>query len=263
MKYVLSVTIVALIALLPVPSVSAQSPALTNADVSRLVAMRVSDETVIAVIREAKAMQLDLRPLVLDDLAFHGVSVAVIAAMRQSAVPTPTTSSPQTQTFAHSQTLAEASEAAKAVNHSWELSTNLGSTTAAAAPPTLASASEITKSEPARSEGGIATASAQDEKWWRARMSGLRDQLVTDKATCQPIAAKIVALQNTYDSYVFTGSDGTRKINTAAAATIETQVVAAQAEQRKCAAKVALDQSSIGIAEEEARRLGVLPGWLR
>jgi hypothetical protein len=72
-----------------------------------------------------------------------------------------------------------------------------------------------------------------------------------------------VALQNTYDSYVFTATDGTRKINTAAAATIETQLVAAKAEYGKCTAKVSVDQAAVGAAEEEARQLGVLPGWLR
>jgi hypothetical protein len=94
-------------------------------------------------------------------------------------------------------------------------------------------------------------------------MGGLRDQLAMDKATCEPLAAKIRALQSTYDSYVFHDRDGTAKINTAAAAVVETKLVDARTEQAKCVATVALDQTAIGTAEEEARRLGVLPGWLR
>jgi hypothetical protein len=50
---------------------------------------------------------------------------------------------------------------------------------------------------------------------------------------------------------------------TAAAATIETQLVEAKAEQQKSVAKAVLDQTAIATAEEEARRRGVLPGWLR
>ena len=94
-------------------------------------------------------------------------------------------------------------------------------------------------------------------------MASLRDQLALDKAACDPIAAQIRALDSTYASYVFTDRDGTAKINTAAAATVETKLVDARTEQRKCVAKVALDQTAIATVEEEARRLAVLPGWLR
>jgi hypothetical protein len=52
-------------------------------------------------------------------------------------------------------------------------------------------------------------------------------------------------------------------VNWASAAVIETQQVAAKAELRQCVAKVALDYTAIATVEEEARRLGVLPGWLR
>ena len=89
----------------------AQSPTLTNTDVIRIVAMHVSDQTVIAVIHEATATQFDLKTLVVDELAFHRISSAVIAAMRQSAAPTPanTIAAPaQSPRLARAQTLAEA-----------------------------------------------------------------------------------------------------------------------------------------------------------
>jgi hypothetical protein len=257
-KHALSMTIALLLAF-RVQSASAQSPALTNTDVSRLVSMHVSDQTVIAVIREAKATQFDLKPLVVDDLAFHGVSVTVIAAMRRSGASAPTNAaSAQSPPLARPQTLAEASEAAKAATHAWELSTNLGSTNVLVPSAAAASTPTVTKSE-----GTDTTTATKDEAWWRARMGGLRNELSMDKAACEPLAAKIRALQSTYDSYVFYDRDGTAKINTAAAATIETKLVEAKNEQQKCVAKVALDQTTIGTAEEEARRLGVLPGWLR
>ena len=52
-------------------------------------------------------------------------------------------------------------------------------------------------------------------------------------------------------------------VNRASAAVIETKQVDAKTELRQCVAKVALDQTAIDTAEEEARRLSVLPGWLR
>jgi hypothetical protein len=62
-------------------------------------------------------------------------------------------------------------------------------------------------------------------------MGRLRDQLAMDKTACEPLAAKIRALQSTYDSYVFYDRDGRAKINTAAAAVVETKLVDANAEQ--------------------------------
>ena len=84
MKHKLPVAVaVFLIALLAHPA-GAQAPVLTNADVVRLVAMRVSDQTVIAVVQEAVATQFDLSPQAAIELAGHGVPVAVIGAMRQA-----------------------------------------------------------------------------------------------------------------------------------------------------------------------------------
>jgi hypothetical protein len=239
----------------------AQSPTLTNEDVTRLVAVHVSDQTVIAAIHEAKATQFDLSATAVRDLAVKGVSPAVIAVMRQSSAPTatnPIAAPAQSQTLAHPQTLAEASEAAKAVKHTWDLSTNIGSSSLPVLPAARASTSEGTKSESTNT-----TTAEKDEGWWRTRMGGLRDQLAMDKSVCEPIAAKIMALQSTYDSYIFYDKNGTAKINTAAAAVIETKLVDARTEQRQCVAKVAVDQTAIDTVEEEARRLGVLPGWLR
>lgn len=76
-----------------VQSASAQPKltALTNADVVRLVAMRVSDQAVIAVVNEAKMTQFDLSPTAVSELRILGVAATVIAAMRQPSVPMPPT----------------------------------------------------------------------------------------------------------------------------------------------------------------------------
>ena len=61
----------------------ARSLALTNADVTRLLARRASDQTVIVMIHEAQAPHFDLSASAVSDLAFIGVSSTVIAEMDQ------------------------------------------------------------------------------------------------------------------------------------------------------------------------------------
>lgn len=93
MKYVLAVTVAALLTVFSVHSASAQVSTLTNADVVRFVTtMHMSDEVVIALISEAsagRATRFDLSPAAVVDLETHGVSPAVIAAMRQPAPAPP------------------------------------------------------------------------------------------------------------------------------------------------------------------------------
>jgi hypothetical protein len=62
-------------------SASAQAPMLTNTDVTRLVAMHVSEQTMIAVIQEATATQFDLSPRAVSELAGQLVPPAVIAGL--------------------------------------------------------------------------------------------------------------------------------------------------------------------------------------
>jgi hypothetical protein len=91
MKYVFSVTVAVLLTAFSVQSASAQPTltALTNADVIRLVALRVSDQTVIAVINDAKITQFDLSASAVSELTVLGVAAPVIAAMRQPSIPMP------------------------------------------------------------------------------------------------------------------------------------------------------------------------------
>jgi hypothetical protein len=89
MQSVFSISVAILLTAFTVRSTSAQEQlnVLTNADVVRLVGMGVPDLTVITVINDAKATQLDLNPRAVNDLADHGVSAAVIAAMGQPSTP--------------------------------------------------------------------------------------------------------------------------------------------------------------------------------
>lgn len=118
MKYMLRVTVAILLTSFSVHSSSAQVRLFANADVTRLVAMHVSDQTVIAVIHEATPTQFDLTARALEELAVSGVSTAVIDAMRQ-ATPAPLlangiSAAGQSPT-ARAPTLEEASAAAKLV----------------------------------------------------------------------------------------------------------------------------------------------------
>src|SRR5580700_10762010 len=115
MKHVLSVTVALLLTTFSVHSASAQVPAMTNADVTRLVGMRVSDQTVIAVIHEAKATLFDLSPRAISELAVLGVSTAVIDTMRQPSTPSVAgLAAPEPSPTAGAQTLAGATAQAAA-----------------------------------------------------------------------------------------------------------------------------------------------------
>ena len=87
MKYVSRAIVGALLMAASTHSASAQVPALTNADITRLVAMHVSDQTVIAVIHEATTTHFDLSAQATSELA--GLSTAIVAAMRQPSTPKP------------------------------------------------------------------------------------------------------------------------------------------------------------------------------
>jgi hypothetical protein len=88
MKYALTPILAALLTALSVQSARAQSLALTNADVTRLVVMGVSDQTVIAVIHEALATQFDLSSQAVRELTTSGVPSDVVAAMGRPATQT-------------------------------------------------------------------------------------------------------------------------------------------------------------------------------
>ena len=238
MNRTFSVTVAVLLTAFFAQSASAQSPALTNADIARLVAMRVSDQTVIAVINETDVRQFDLGESAVSDLAVKGVSTAVIAAMRQSSVPAvaPT---------ARPQTLAEAAAEAAQVVHSWPLSTNTASSSHTVAPAPAASTSEGTKSE-----GAITTTTdVKDEAWWRSHALVFRRTLADDNT-------KLAAAQTYYDGL----PDQARGI-------IGTPIVTAWMKAKEEIARldgvVANDKRALADFEEEARRAGVAPGWLR
>jgi hypothetical protein len=117
--------VVAVLTAVSIQPAGAQAPMLTNADVSRLVAMHVSEQTVIAVIQEATATQFDLSPRAVSELAAQLIPTPIIAAMRQpsprkassanAVAPSPSSPTPRTRT------LAEAAADAAAEPHTWQV----------------------------------------------------------------------------------------------------------------------------------------------
>lgn len=89
MKYAVRSALAALVTALTVCSAAAQrtvSP-LANADVIRFAAIGLPEQSVITLVNEAvaaNAARFDLSPSSVSDLVAHGISPAVIAAMRQS-----------------------------------------------------------------------------------------------------------------------------------------------------------------------------------
>ena len=152
--------LIAVVALLTAYPASAQAPVLTNADVTHLVSMHVSEQTVISVIQEAAATQFDLSPRALSELAAHLVPTAVIAAMRQpstrNTAPANERVLPLPPPTAGVQTLAGAAADAAAARRARALSTSPPSTvtlpasaaSASPAPKSAAPASPAPKSTP-------------------------------------------------------------------------------------------------------------------
>jgi hypothetical protein len=93
----------------------------------------------------------------------------------------------------------------------------------------------------------------RDEAWWRTRMTGLRANVDQATAACVPKAALVASLETKRDSvpqfYTITSS--------------ELEKARARADLDTCVALVDVAKASVGAAEEEGRRAGVLPGWLR
>jgi hypothetical protein len=241
---------VLLAVLLGLPAV-AQTSALTNADIVRLVAARVSDQTVIHVIREATATQFDLGSRAVVELAGQEVSGVVIAAMREvsAAAPAPTASAaiatvlPPPAPDAGAQTLAGAAADAALSTHSWPASASGSSELP----------SKTTEAAAAAASDAVA-ASAVDEAAWRARIAPLHQALRDDRAREGPLLNRInkltVELSAVGPSSVKRGGLETERQKltielTALRESLRTDLAAAQA------------------LEDEGHRAGVPPEWLR
>jgi hypothetical protein len=259
MKYVLSVIVALLLTALFAHSASAQLAALTNADVTRLVAMRVSDQTVIAVIHEAKAIQFDLSPPAVNDMAVSGVSTAVIATMRLSSTPSANALVAPEQSPAGVQTLAGASaqagaQAAAAPGVQRPRLSIVGPSSPPALPP--ASTSEGTKS--AATTITTTTTILKDEAYWKGRMRDLQAKLDNDVTVGNEMLKRLGIYNDTLSNSAHVIDEGVYMGRTTQSQTFDTND-----ELSRAIATVKNDKRVIGDLEEEARHAAVPPGWLR
>jgi hypothetical protein len=104
---------------------------------------------------------------------------------------------------------------------------------------------------------------AKDEAYWRGRMSSLRSRLATDDAACAPKRTLVTRLSNMLSSLPDTAPAIVAGGIIAASGSIAADLAKARTDMEQCEAAVKTDKQVIADTEEEARRLGVLPGWLR
>ena len=240
---------VLLLALLVRPA-AAQPPALTNADVVRLVAMRVSGETVIAVIQEAATTRFDLSPQAAIDLAAVGVPVAVIGAMRQSAATsTPLTISADAEPRIGGQTLAGAAAEAAAAARMRQ-----PPATPAPEPALIVVAPAKDDPSPAAPAPVPAPPPPPDEAAWRARAAPLRLALRDNRAKEGPLLNQLNAL--TAELSRLGPSDVKRRA-------VETERQRVTADLTALREALRADLAAVQTLEEEGRRSSVPPAWLR
>jgi hypothetical protein len=242
MKYTPPVAVAVFLVTILVRPAGAQAPMLTNADVARLVALRVSDQTMIAVVREAVATQFDLSPQAAIELAGQGVPVAVIGAMRQAAtLSTTPANGAASEPLSGGQTLAGAAAEAAAAAQERHLAAS--PSLEVALPAATAAAAIDTASTP-----------APDEAQWRARVAPLHLTLQGDRAKEGPLMNRLNSL--TAEAALIRASDVKRR-----GVEIEKQKVAADLTALRELLRA--DLAAIQVLEEEGRRAGVPPAWLR
>lgn len=249
MKYVFQITVAVLLTAFFGHSASAQSrsTALTNADVIRLAAMGVSDQTVIAVIHEAKATRFDLSPQAVSKFGVSGVSTAVIATMRQSSTRSAGgLEEPAQSPAAGAQRLAGTAAKAAAAPSTRRPQLSIAGPSSPPVLPTLASTSQDTK--PVGTSG--TTTIIKDEAYWKDQMRGLQGTLDSDVI----VANEMLRRFGIYNDLL---SNSSHVVDREPRETNDNSVLS------RVTATVKSDKRNIADLEEQARRAGVLPGWLR
>ena len=93
----------------------------------------------------------------------------------------------------------------------------------------------------------------RDEAWWRQRMSGLREELRRTEMFAEALQTRINSLTNDFASR----DDPYQR------ARVAEDRQKAMLEMDRVKSEMDLQKKKISDAEEEARRAGVPPGWLR
>ena len=157
---------------------------------------------------------------------------------------------------AQSPTLAELAlkeqERRKALKGTGRLLTeqDLPATTAA---PGFPSAAAVAKPGPAREAAPLPASEVRDESWWRERIAQARESVRRHDIVAEALQTRINALT----------SDFARRDDPYQRARIADDRQKAVAELDRVRSEGAMHRKKIAEIEEEARRAGVPPGWLR
>ena len=129
-----------------------------------------------------------------------------------------------------------------------------------APPPPLPPAQPATEATPDKPESAAPAAktddadqAAKDEQAWRQRMADARQALERSQMYADALQSKINALW----------ADFTARDDPAQRAVLEVERKRAIAEQERVKGEIEAGKKAIADLEEEARRAGVPPGWLR
>lgn len=124
----------------------------------------------------------------------------------------------------------------------------------AAAPPAAAAKTATAEQKPvAKPEPAAKPEDERDEAWWRQRMTQVRDELRRNDMFAEALQTRINVLTNDFASR----DDPYQR------ARIADDRQKAMAELDRVRSDLELQKKKIGEIEEEARRAGVPPGWLR
>ena len=93
------------------------------------------------------------------------------------------------------------------------------------------------------------------EAYWKRRATELHAQLAADEKAAVPGRDQMARLQHNIDAIGCFICPARNQL--------ESQLIQMQEEQKRLDAAVAVDRLEIREFEEEGRRLGILPGWLR
>ena len=130
---------------------------------------------------------------------------------------------------------------------------DLPKNTSAATPKTLPEGGAAAAKPDAAEPKPKAAEEERDEAWWRQRMSGLREELRRNEMFAEALQTRINSLTNDFASR----DDPYQR------ARVAEDRQKAMLEMDRVKAELDLQKKKISDAEEEARRAGVPPGWVR
>jgi hypothetical protein len=129
---------------------------------------------------------------------------------------------------------------------------DLGPSSGLPVPPVEPPSADVTPT-PAPEEAPKVAEPVKDQAYWADRMKSLRGALDRDEVLAAALESRINALN----------ADVINRDDPAQRATLETDRKKALAEVENLKKQIEADKKAIAGLEEEARRAGVPPGWLR